>query len=89
MPILISGFADLNEYGHAWVIDGVNKYKIDEYFYRQDNNQFCHDTHETLTYFHCKWGEVNGKNNGYFLFENILYNKNIKFIRNIRYTLAN
>ncbi|MDE7411844.1 MAG: C10 family peptidase [Paramuribaculum sp.] len=89
-PIIICGQMNINEYGHAWILDGFHQLRFDKYYYRQDNNLLCNQTHETLTYYHCKWGEPdkngNGNDNGYFLFNNFGWNLNMSFIHNIKYT---
>lgn len=76
-PVLLSGFGNYG--GHMWVCDGYSSSN----FYNSD----C--TGSSTLYFHMNWGWLDGKNNGYYAFNNFnpyiySFNENIEMTSNIK-----
>lgn len=68
-PVYMDGFPeDVNEDGHAWVLDGYKYHRVDTFYYQEDENGFEQligtEISETK-YLHMNWG-WQGNDNGYF-----------------------
>lgn len=68
LPFWMTGFANYNNGGHSWLIDGYKRIEFEEVNYRVDTSTGSVQTttsEYSEFYFHNNWG-WNGEGNGYF-----------------------
>lgn len=68
-PVYMDGYPeDVNEPGHAWVLDGYKYNRVDTFYYQKDENgieQLIGTEISETKYLHMNWG-WQGNDNGYF-----------------------